>query len=308
MRALRRQGRKMAGAIGAVTAALRSVPSRTVMLLPRRLRRALDKIERNQIGPVGAYSATGFLAASAFYGFVAGGHLDGLVDRLLVGAGLSVQNVDITGHSETSELAVLERLEIDGTTSLLGYDVSEARNRITGLPWVGSASVRKLYPKDLVVTVTEREPFALWQRGNVIMVIDRTGTPIVEYADSRFASLPLVVGYGAETGAREFIDRLNAHPALSVRTRASVFVSERRWNLVLDSGITIKLPEQDAAAALDTLVRFDREEGLLARNVSEIDLRLDDRIIVRIADDPGSAISNEDRVEIRQLARAGGAT
>ena len=307
MRALIGQGRILRSAVRALSAALWALPGLAIDHLPRRLRRAIEKIERNRIGPIGVYSSAAFLCAVIVYGVIAGGHLSGMADRVLVGAGLSVEKVDIVGEGETSELAVPERLELDGTKSLLGYDVTEARNRIIGLPWIGSASVRKLYPDELVVTVTEREPFALWQRGNVIVLIDRTGTPIVEYSDSRFASLPLVVGYGADGEAAAFVGELTAHPSIMARTRASVYVSERRWNLVLHNGITIKLPERRASAALNTLARIDSEEGLLARNISVVDLRLSDRIIVRLADE-GDAVSDEDRVQIRQIARAGDRT
>jgi cell division protein FtsQ len=294
-------------AIGVTGALFLSLPGRFLTRLPRKVRRTLEKIERNQVGPIGLYSAGAFLCAVIAYGVIAGGHLHGIVDKALVAAGLGVEKVEIVGETETSELAILERLEIDDTKSLLGYDVSEARNRIVGLPWVGSASVRKLYPNELNVTIVERTPFALWQRGNVIVLIDRGGTPIVEYSDSRFANLPLVVGYGAESQAEAFVDSLNAHPSLSSRTRASVYVSERRWNLVLHSGITVKLPEKGAAAALATLARIDREEGLLARNISIVDLRLADRMIVRLSDKNGT-VSDEDRVQIRQIASAGGRT
>jgi cell division protein FtsQ len=100
---------------------------------------------------------------------------------------------------------------------------------------------------------------------------------------------------------------LRVHPALSARTRASVFVAERRWNLVLHNGITVKLPESEAGAALAVLARIDREEGLLNRDITMIDLRLADRMIVRLSDE-ADAVSEDDRVQIRQLAQAGGRT
>ncbi len=308
MRAMIRQGQKLVNKARGLAAFAGSVPAIVAERLPRRMRRSMEKIERSRVSSIGLYTMIGFFAATGVYSIVAGGYLDGLGDRLLVRAGLGIESVDITGQVETPELAVLERLELDGTSSLLSYDVAEARSRIIGLPWVGGASVRKLYPDELVVTINERKPFALWQRGNVIVLIDRLGTPIVEYSDSRFARLPLLVGYGAELVAGEFVDQLQAYPSLSARTKASVFVSGRRWNLILDSGVTVKLPENNAAGALEMLVRIDRDEGLLARNVSEVDLRLADRIIVRIANGSETGISDDDRVEIRQIAQAGDRT
>lgn len=301
MRALIRQSGRLARGL---LAALRSAVLFAGGLVPRRLRRLMEKSDRKSLASAAYYCGAALLTVSAFYGFFNVHYLDGLADRILVRAGLSVDNVEIKGQSETSELAVLERLEIDSTASLVTYDVSEARNRIIGLPWIGGASVRKLYPSSLIVSLSERVPFALWQRGNVITVIDRSGTPIIDYADSRFANLPLVVGYGAEAVAQEFITLINSFPSLASRVRASVFVSERRWNLVMENGITVKLPERDMHDALNVLARHDREEGLLARNVSEVDLRFSDRIIVRIAAED-STTAARDRIEIRRLAQTG---
>ena len=301
MRAVRRLSRLLVGVL------------LTVLQLPmlfagglvlRRLRRLMEKTDISALAPCAYYIGAALLFAGAFYSVSRANYLDGLADRILVAAGLSVDNIEIKGHSETSKLAVLERLEIDNRSSLVTYDVSEARNRIIGLPWVGSASVRKMYPSSLIVSLEERVPYALWQRGNVIIVIDRSGTPIIEYADSRFASLPLVVGYGAEAVAEEFITLINSFPSLAPRVRASVFVSERRWNLILENGITIKLPEQDMDTALDVLARYDREEGLLARNVSEVDLRMPDRIIVRVAEGDSETAATDDR-DKKRIAHSG---
>ena len=292
MRAVRRQLRILAGGLLII---LQLPVLLAVRLVPRRLRRLIDKTNISTLAPAGAYFlVVALLFFGVAYGVLRGNYLDGLGDRILVSAGLSVDNIEINGHSETPKLAVLERLEIDDRSSLITYDVSEARSRIIGLPWVGGASVRKMYPSSLIVSLEERVPFALWQRGNVIIVIDRSGAPIIEYADSRFASLPLVVGYGAEAVADEFITLINSFPTLAPRVRASVFVSERRWNLILENGITVKLPEQDMDAALDVLARYDREEGLLARSVSEVDLRMPDRIIVRVADGDSETAGNNE--------------
>jgi cell division protein FtsQ len=78
---------------------------------------------------------------------------------------------------------------------------------------------------------------------------------------------------------------------------AAVFVAERRWNLRLNSGIDVRLPEDDADVALLRLVSLDREKSLLSRDVTVIDLRLPDRVAVRLSDDAAQArdIAMKDR-------------
>jgi cell division protein FtsQ len=64
--------------------------------------------------------------------------------------------------------------------------------------------------------------------------------------------------------------------------RAAVLVAERRWNLKFKSGLDVRLPEEGAAQALETLMVLDREKKLLSRDLTAIDLRLPGRVTVRL--------------------------
>jgi cell division protein FtsQ len=65
---------------------------------------------------------------------------------------------------------------------------------------------------------------------------------------------------------------------------ASILVADRRWNLQLVNGIDVRLPEIDVDAALHRLVDLDRDKKLLTRDIVMIDLRLPDRVTVRLSD------------------------
>ena len=137
--------------------------------------------------------------------------------------------------------------------------------------------------------MTEREAFALWQKDRKVSVIPSDGTVVEPYVSARFAKLPLVVGIGAETKAKEFLALLEKYPLLREQMHAAVLVAERRWNVVLKNGIDVRLPETDAEKALDTLVQLDRDNKLLSRDIAVVDLRLADRVTVRLADEPAAA-------------------
>lgn len=249
-------------------------------LLPRRLRRAAERIERRRSHPIGQMAAVGFLFATILYGLVVAGQIGRLGDAILVFAGFGIEDVQISGEAETSELDVLAELELSG--SLITFDVEAAQERVETLPWVAHAVVRKFYPGTLQVELTERTPFALWQRDGEVFVIDRSGTEIEELDESRFAKLPFIVGGGANANAPDFLATLFTQPGIAEQMRAAVLVSERRWNLHLEGGITVKLPERETRAALARLVALDDAHELLARDVTVIDLRLPDRVTVRL--------------------------
>ena len=249
-------------------------------LLPRRLRRAAEKIEQEPARPIGQIAAVGFLFASVLYGLTASGQIGRLGDSLLVLAGFGIRDVQVIGGKETPELAVVEKLEIKG--SLIAFDVGKAQERLATLPWVERAIVRKFYPGSLSVEIAERTPFALWQRDGQVFVVDRGGTEIVPLEDQRFARLPFIVGAGANKEAPALLAELSQQPAVAAQMRAAVLIAGRRWDLHLVEGVTVKLPEKNVRQALVELVQLDTSKQLLSRDVTVVDLRLSDRVTVRL--------------------------
>ncbi|WP_163364190.1 FtsQ-type POTRA domain-containing protein, partial [Klebsiella aerogenes] len=73
-------------------------------------------------------------------------------------AGFGVERVTISGISRMYEREVLEAAGIDGRSSVPFLDVAEVRERLLRVPLIASASVRKLYPNEVVITQVEREP------------------------------------------------------------------------------------------------------------------------------------------------------
>jgi len=222
-------------------------------------------------------------------GLFAGGHVraawddawDGF-DSVMADAGLTVQSVTLEGRGETARTDIIRMLGIKRGTLMVDVDVDEARARLEALPWVQSAEVRRVWPDRIYVRVVERKPVAIWQNDGELAVIDRTGHAISGEDVTRFTNLPLVVGKGAETAAAGLLDLLSRQPQLRNHVKAAVRVGERRWNLRLDNGVEVRLPEEGAEAALAELVRLAREQDILSRDIKAIDLRFPDRLIVKL--------------------------
>jgi cell division protein FtsQ len=71
--------------------------------------------------------------------------------------------------------------------------------------------------------------------------------------------------------------------------KAAVLVGERRWNLRLKDGLDVRLPENDVGNALAALTKFDKEDRLFSRDIIAIDMRLADRLTVRLSEDAAKA-------------------
>jgi cell division protein FtsQ len=231
------------------------------------------------------------VAASVAYGIVKGEHVPELTDALKSArdglgnqVGFRIKSIAISGSTHMSREQVLAVAGITGSTSLLFLDVEDTRERLKTSPWVADASVLKLYPGELQIGIKEREAFALWQKDGQVSVIAQDGTVLDAFVAPGMTRLPLVVGAGAQTQAKAFLSLLDRHSALREQVRASVMVGERRWNLRLKNGLDVQLPETGVAAALDRLVELDRQKNLIARDIVTIDLRLADRVTVRLSD------------------------
>ena len=244
----------------------------------------------------GIAAALTLIVASVAYGAIRGGHLPVVMaelrdfrDGVANLAGFRITSIALAGQRRLSREDVLTTAGITGRSSLLFLDASEARARLKANPWIADATVLKLYPGRLHIAVTERDAFALWQRDGKVEVIADDGAVVEPYAGQHFAKLPLVVGIGAETRAKGFVAVLDKYPSVRDQLRAAVLVAERRWNVMLKNGIDILLPAAGLEQALDTLVRLDRDNRILSRDIATIDLRLADRVTVRQSDEAAAA-------------------
>ncbi|MBI2713504.1 MAG: FtsQ-type POTRA domain-containing protein [Rhizobiales bacterium] len=236
----------------------------------------------------GASAAALLLLASASYGAVKGNHvpvivgqLQDICDAAANSAGFGISEIALAGQHDVAREDILTLAGITGRSSLLFLDAAHMRARLLTNPWIAEATVLKLYPGRLRIEITERKPFALWQKDGRVALIASDGMVLESSVPRRFASLPRVVGQGAEKAAADFLELLARHPGIARLVEASVLVAERRWNLHLQGGVEVLLPESDPARALTTLADLARDRQLLTRDIVAVDLRLNDRVTVR---------------------------
>ncbi len=200
--------------------------------------------------------------------------------------GLRVRNVDIEGRANTPEPLLRAALGVSKGAPILGFSVGDARERIERLAWVEHATVERRLPATIVVQLQERRPIAVWQNQGKFALIARDGQVVANQDMSRFDGLPLVVGSGAPANAAPLLDALADRPALQSHVIAAIRVGGRRWNLHMDSGAEVMLPEGKEVAALDRLLALQQQHALLDRPLAAVDMRLPDRLVVRPQPEP----------------------
>ena len=243
------------------------------------------------------------IAGAAGYGFWISGEegLYGQTKRglkaLTIAAGFGVKRITVEGQQHTTDAELTRALGAGPGSFMLAFDTDAAKERLEQVPWVKHAQVMRLLPSTLQVVIEERAPFAVWQSRGQTYVVDVEGAVIAPAVREAYPNLPLVVGEGAGKNAANLFETLKPFDSVTKQMVAALRVGDRRWTLKLSSGVDVMLPDDGVVDALKTLINLDRDRSLLQREIAAVDLRLADRVSVRIHDkaeltmpDSGSAL------------------
>ena len=208
------------------------------------------------------------------------------------GAGhhLAVESVQLEGRMRADRQAILAALGVQRGTPILAIDLDAAEMHLEAVPWVRTASIERQLPDTLFVRITERVPLALWQHQGKFDLVDQDGAVIANGDPAAFPMLPQIVGDGAPAATPDLLALLATEPVLQRHIAAAVRVGGRRWNIEFDNGVEAALPETGAADAWHRLAAFERSDHLLARDIQAIDLRLPDRLVLRLPPDVAKSL------------------
>jgi cell division protein FtsQ len=206
-------------------------------------------------------------------------------------AGFTVKRVDVVGLKHMDSAPVYRIALAQRSMAMPLVNVQEIRRELLGYGWVKDARVSRRLPDTLVVDIVERQPAALWQDNERLALIDSEGVVIDRVPVTQMPDLPLLIGPGANLQERQLNALLQSAPTLKPQLVSAAWVGGRRWDLNLQTGETIALPEgQDAAkAALSKFADLDKSTGLLGRGLLRFDLRLPGKMIVRLPRAPADA-------------------
>ena len=188
-------------------------------------------------------------------------------------AGFGITSIEITGQVLTSDADIITLLTVGTGNSTLTFDAQKAQARLEWLRSVKSATVRKVYPNRIIVSIVEKSPVLRWRIGSTTWLLDergdKIGTDIASYTD-----LPLVIGQGAADDAVPMVRLLARHEKVGDGLAALSRIGDRRWDLIYRNGLRVQLPETGVAQALDRLDIYQAQYQLLDRDVTQIDLRV----------------------------------
>ncbi len=206
--------------------------------------------------------------------------------QMTLDAGFAVDDILVEGRVNTDIDAINAIINTKKGDPIFAFDPYSAQKMIEKLNWVDSAKVQRYLPNIISIKLHEKTPIALWKNGNTLKIIDGKGKLITDTNIGKFKDFIIVTGKDAPEHTAELIKTLKAEPEIFTITEYAGRIGERRWNLITKNNIKVKLPEKDMGLAIAKLAKIQRQEKLLEKDITMIDLRSPDRIIVRTS--PGA--------------------
>lgn len=197
-----------------------------------------------------------------------------LVQQLADPAALPIRRVQIEGeflHLEPAHLQDIVERSVDA--GFFGVDVARVRARLLDEPWIREATIRRVWPDTLRVSVIEQVPVARW---GAEMLLNESGdifAPAPESIPQGFVQFDGPLGLELEM--------LNRYRAMRPRfvelglAVARLRLSARHaWTIYLDGGQEIELGRRDVERRLDRFLLAYRT-GLMDiwAGIGRIDLR-----------------------------------
>ncbi len=196
--------------------------------------------------------------------------------------GFALQDVILYGRHNTAKKDILEKTKLKYGQSIFRADLEDIKKDIESIGWVKSATIERFLPNRINIKITERKPVAIWQYNKKLNLIDKDGIVISNKNINKFSHLKTVVGKNANLKALEFLKLITTDKTMSQIVVAGVYISNRRWNLIILDKITVKLPYNEPKEAWEALGNYARKNNLLARPISVIDMRVPKKIFIKM--------------------------
>lgn len=185
---------------------------------------------------------------------------------------LKVQSIYIEGLQNTKPENISAAINIHKGDSLFLANPTKLRDKLQSLPWVRLAQVQRIFPNQLKIKILEHKAIATIMFNNQRWALNSKGE-LIDIVNQDFNYLLELSGEGAKDNAAVFFSFFTEWTDLLFLSKQAEFVGKRRWNLYLENGSVILLPEENVRYALKVLKVLDNQQRILDKYSIKIDLR-----------------------------------
>lgn len=208
-------------------------------------------------------------------------------------------NIQATGLVEVSRAEMLPVFGEDIGRNIFFIPLAERRKQLEQIPWVQSATVMRILPDQIRVSVVERQPVAFARQGDQIGLVDANGVllsmPAAAQAQHHY-SFPVLTGIDARDSQAGRRTRMAVYQRMmadldSGGEHISQQISEIDLTNPEDARVLMSEPGADILAHFGDdhfLERYKRYKANIAEwrqqhpNLAAVDLRYDSQVVLKM--------------------------
>jgi cell division protein FtsQ len=210
-------------------------------------------------------------------------YVDGVRQTIEQRPEFMVQQMRIQGASDAVDKKVRTALDVTLPISSFRLDMKAMKSKVEAIDAVEAATLLIGAKGVLEVGIIERAPVLVWRSKDGMILLDANGRNSGRIA-SRLArpDLPLIAGDGAKADVAGALAIFKKLTPIKGRVRGLMRMGERRWDVILDRGQVLKLPEDRPIAALGRILALNRAQDILNRDITVVDIRDGRKPILRL--------------------------
>lgn len=202
---------------------------------------------------------------------------------------IRLEKLHVEGRNFTKPDVFMETLGLHQGDFLFQDNLADIRQRLLALPWIKDVTLQRQMPHLLSIHLVEHYPIAHWQHKNRTKLIDDTGDVIDDETVNEKEDLLVVTGLKAPAATPSLMAALRIYPDLKQRVTGAMYISQRRWDIILDNKIRIKLPEENLQDALGFFKSLEETYVLKPESIVHIDMRHGQRAYIRYKTRPATS-------------------
>ena len=202
---------------------------------------------------------------------------------------LEVRRISVSGLHRVTENEILARVGYTPGTNLLSVNLEETRDAVEEILWVRHASVQRVWPNEIVVSIVEREPIALARIDSEIFQVDIEGVVLLPDALTGIDA-PILDGLNANDPEgneikiniyREVVEAIGESELSEIQVAESGDVSVVPIDdpIVIDLGLTSHRDRWEKYVGISAQIREDYPGAF------RVDLRFRDQVIIQTEED-----------------------
>ena len=224
--------------------------------------------------------------------------IDNLCNTIIDITGAQVKTLIVTGASPKVEKLIKANLGIKEGDSIFKLSTTKLLNNLINIGWIKQVSIHKILPNIIKIQVKERVPIAIFYHNKTYTLIDKEGNFIEDVNIN--PNLPLVSGTDANLTVYKMLEIVKEYPIIEKELYSLIYVRQRRWDIILNNKIKIKLPSCNdnlMHKSLKIITKLLKQPNI-QNSVIAIDMRIPENVIIQGLQNKQLNKSNNKKINI----------